>query len=159
MNLFLILFLTISACNIDKPTQFSEAALEDNFITWEGESVKLRNILEMHRGKTILIDVWASWCKDCIRGIPKLKELQDEYPDAVYLFLSLDRNMASWKKGVEKYQLRGEHYFMQSGWNGPFGEFLNLNWIPRYLVVDKSGAIKLYKATKATNKNLKSALQ
>lgn len=159
MNLFLVLFLTISACNIDKQTQFSEAALEDNFITWEGESVKLRNILEMHRGKTILIDVWASWCKDCIRGIPKLKELQDEYPDAVYLFLSLDRNMASWKKGVEKYQLRGEHYFMQSGWNGPFGDFLNLNWIPRYLVVDKSGAIKLYKATKATNKNLKSALQ
>ena len=43
---------------------------------------------------------------------------------------------------------------MQSGWKGPFGEFLDLDWIPRYLVIDKQGNIKLFKATKAKDKNI-----
>ena len=40
---------------------------------------------------------------------------------------------------------------MQSGWKGAFGTFLDLDWIPRYMVIDKQGNIKLFKATKATD--------
>lgn len=159
MNLFLILLLTFYSCNTDIPTEFSEAALKDSFITLEGESVKFKSILQKHKGQTILIDVWASWCRDCVKGMPKVKDIQKAHPNTVYLFLSLDKNIASWKKGIERHQVKGEHYYMQSGWDGAFGDFLNLNWIPRYMVVDKFGKIKLYKATKATDKNLKIALQ
>ena len=154
MNYFLVILLSFFSCNTEKPTQFSEEALNDTFITLQGENIQFKDILSKHKGQTILIDVWASWCRDCVKGMPKVKEIQKENSDVVYLFLSLDKNISSWKKGIDKHQVKGEHYYMQSGWKGPFGEFLDLDWIPRYLVIDKQGNIKLYKATKATDKNI-----
>ncbi len=159
MNYFLVILITFFSCNTEKPTQFSEEALNDTFITLQGESIQFKDILNKHKGQTILIDVWASWCRDCIKGMPKVKSIQEENPDVVYLFLSLDKNLNSWKKGIEKHQVKGEHYYMKSGWKGPFGDFLNLSWIPRYLVVDKEGNIKLYKAIKATDKNILKSLK
>ena len=158
MNYFLIILLTFFSCNTEKPTQFSEEALNDTFISLQGGNIQFKDILNKHKGQTILIDVWASWCRDCIKGMPKVKKIQEENPDVVYLFLSLDKNLKSWKKGIDKHQVKGEHYYMKSGWNGPFGEFLDLDWIPRYLVVDKQGNIKLYKATKATDKDITNSI-
>lgn len=143
----------------ETPTQFSEEALQDTFITLDGESISFASILKKYEGKTIFIEVWASWCKDCLEGMPKVKELQQQNKDVVYLFLSLDKSIESWKKGIKKYEVQGEHYFMQSGWKGNFGKFLNLDWIPRYLVVDQNQNIILYKATKATDENIKKALK
>ncbi len=159
MNYILVILLTFFSCNTEKPTQFSEEALNDTFITLQGENIQFKDILNKHKGQTILIDVWASWCRDCIKGMPKIKNIQEENPDVVYLFLSLDKNINSWKKGIDKYQVKGEHYYMQSGWKGSFGEFLDLDWIPRYMVVDKQGDIKLYKAIKATDNNIIKSLR
>jgi thiol-disulfide isomerase/thioredoxin len=107
----------------------------------------------------VLIDVWASWCKDCIVGLPNLKKFQKENPEVVYLFLSLDRNIKSWKRGIDRFGIEGEHYFMQEGKKGSFGDFLNLWWIPRYVVVNETGEITLFKATKITDKNIVEALK
>ena len=148
------------ACQAQEaPTKFSEQALNDTFITLEGESLTFSSILKKYEGKTILIDVWASWCKDCLKSLPNLKKLQEQDNETVYLFLSLDKSIDGWKKGIKKYDVQGEHYYMQSGWKGDFGDFLDLDWIPRYLVVDKAQNISLYKAVKATDKNLIEALQ
>ena len=154
MNIIFVLILSFFSCSTEKPTQFSQEALNDTFISLQGESIQFQDILNKHKGETVLIDVWASWCRDCVKGMPKVQEIQKENPDVIFLFLSLDKNINSWKKGIDKHQVKGEHYFMQSGWKGPFGEFLDLDWIPRYLVIDKQGNIKLFKATKAKDKNI-----
>ena len=52
--------------------------------------------------RDILIDVWASWCKDCIKSLPKLKELQSSYPNLDYIFLSLDKSQKAWRRGIER---------------------------------------------------------
>jgi len=159
MNYILILLLSIFSCNTEVPTQFSEAALNDTFITLEGNNIAFKDILENNKGKTIVIDVWASWCKDCIKGMPKVKALQLDYKDAVYVFLSLDRSQEAWKKGIKRYHVDGEHYFMQSGWKGAFGDFVNLDWIPRYMVINKAGNIELFKAIKADDDKLIQAIK
>ncbi|WP_116524600.1 TlpA family protein disulfide reductase [Seonamhaeicola aphaedonensis] len=159
MNYLLVLLINFFSCNVEKPTRFSEEALNDTFITLGGDEVSFDLILEKHKGKTIVIDVWASWCGDCLRGMPKVKELQAKYKDVVYVFLSLDRGRESWKRGIEKYNVQGDHYFMQSGWKGPFGNFLNLDWIPRYLVVNEASEIVVYKVIEANDKKLIKALK
>lgn len=159
VNYLLILLLSIFSCNTEVPTQFSEEALNDTFITPQGESVAFKDILEVYKGKTIVIDIWASWCGDCIKGMPKVKALQKDYKDVVYVFLSLDRSQGAWKRGIKKYNVKGAHYFMQSGWKGAFGNFVNLNWIPRYMVINKQGNIELFKAVKADNDKLIEALK
>ena len=151
--------MIVFSCNAQRPTTFSEDALNDTFITLDDETVTFKNILETHKNTTVVIDIWASWCKDCIGGMPKVKALQKEHENVTYIFLSLDKNQKAWKRGIEKYNIIGEHYFMQSGWKGPFGTFVDLDWIPRYMVVDKQGNIKLFKAVEADDKNIKDILK
>jgi len=43
--------------------------------------------------------------------------------------------------------------------NGDLVDFLNLHWIPRYIVVDEKGSISLFKATKITDDDLLTALK
>ena len=150
---------TLLNCQSDKITVFSEAALNDKFITIDENVVPFSAILEQHKGQTIFIDVWASWCKDCRKSLPKVKELKQEFPEMSFVFLSLDKSLGAWKKGIQTYNLQGDHYFMQSGWKGAMGTFLDLDWIPRYLIIDPDGKIVVYKAIKTKDKNLRKYLK
>ncbi|WP_242203719.1 TlpA family protein disulfide reductase [Aestuariivivens insulae] len=160
MNYLLVLLISIFSCNIDKaPKHFSEGALNDTFTTLQGESIDFKTILEKHKGKTIVIDIWASWCRDCIIGMPKVKELQSKHKDVVFVFLSLDRGVVAWKRGIEKYKVKGEHYYMPSGKKCPFADFVKIDWIPRYMVINKAGKIELFNAIKADDNKLVKALK
>lgn len=154
-----LISLFLVGCAFETPTEFSEKALNDVFITLENDSIQFKDIIAKHNGKKVLIDIWASWCKDCIVGLPRVKQLQKEFPEVTFLFLSLDKDVASWKRGIERFDIKGEHYFMQSGWDGDFGDFLGLNWIPRYLVVNENGFVDLFKSTKVTDPKIVNALK
>ena len=151
--------LLILNCKAQEPlTEFPEDALNDTFVTLNGENIIFKDILEKYKGQTILIDIWASWCGDCLIGMPKVKALQLEHRELVYLFLSADRSVESWKKGIRKYQVIGEHYYMPKGMKSVFSKSIDLNWIPRYLVVNPDGSIKLFRAIKADDSELLKAL-
>ena len=159
MKYLLVLLIGFLSCTKDAPVKFSEAALNDTFVSLEGESVVFRDVLKAHKGKTIVIDIWASWCGDCIKGLPKVKALQKANPGAVYIFLSLDRGQEAWKRGIKKYDVQGEHYYLPNGKKSAFGDFVNIDWIPRYMVVDPKGNIKLFKAVEADNNQIMEALK
>ena len=133
---------------------FSTEALNDSFVTYEGEDITFSEILESYKGKTILIDVWAAWCKDCIKGMPKVKRLQKNNEDVVFLFLSLDKTQETWKKAIDKFNIEGEHYYVPLGWKSPFCASIDLDWVPRYIIVNPEGEISLYKAIKADDEIL-----
>lgn len=158
-NYLLILSILLVSCTTRVETQFSEKALYDTFISLEGEELPFKEILEEYKGKKILIDIWATWCGDCIKGMPTIVQLQEEHKDVVFLFLSIDSNLVELKTGIEKYRVKGAHYLLPSGWNGAFGDFLDLSWIPRYLVVDKDGKIAVFNAVKANDERIVAALK
>ncbi|MDO5969994.1 TlpA disulfide reductase family protein [Flavivirga aquimarina] len=159
MNVLLILLISFFSCNTETPTKFSEKALDDTFISFEGEEIAFKNILEKHKGKTIVIDIWASWCGDCIKGMPKVKKLQSEYKDVVYVFLSLDRGESAWKRGIEKYQVKGAHYYMPKGKDCDFADFVNISWIPRYMVINEASEIVVFNVIEADDEKLIEAIK
>lgn len=158
-KILLILVIAFIGCSIEKPTQFSEKALNDKLITQSGKTNPFKEIIDQYKGKKVLIDIWASWCGDCIKGLPSVVELQKAHKDVVYLFLSLDKTPQEWKEGINKYNITGEHYLLQSGWKGDFGNFVSLDWVPRYLVIDENGKIVLFKAIHADDENVIEALK
>jgi len=153
-----ILSLSLLSCKKETPIQFSEVALQEQFITLNNEPVNFDSILEKHKGKTTLIIIWASWCRDCLGELPRIKEYQQQNNEVDYVFLSLDRSIQSWKNGISKFEIKGEHYFLPSGWNGPFIDFIDLDWVTRYMVIDPNGNIKIFKSTKINNKYLRESL-
>jgi thiol-disulfide isomerase/thioredoxin len=151
--------LCFTSCSKEIQTQLSEAVLNEDYISLEGDSVAFKDILSKHQGQQIVIDVWASWCRDCIVGLPELKALQAEKSNAVYLFLSADRNMETWKRMIEKHNIEGEHYFMPSGTKGLLGKFADIDWIPRYMIVDSEGRIELFEAIVADDPSIRKTLK
>ncbi len=152
--------LGIISCSNAQKTAFTNEALEDKMLSVDGIELSFKDILKKYEGKTVVIDVWASWCPDCVKGLPKVVELQKQFPDAVYLFLSYDKTPESWAKGIEKYAVKGEHYLILSKWkDGTFSNSIDLDWIPRYMVLNKKGLISLYKAIEADDEKLLSTIK
>jgi len=136
-------------------TSFGTEALNSKMTSVEGKEIAFKDILAQYKGKTVVIDVWASWCPDCIKGMPKVHKLQEQFPEAVYLFLSFDREDARWKEGIVKYGAKGNNYHVGTNMKqGAFAADIKLDWIPRYMVVDKQGKIALFKAIEADDAKL-----
>ncbi|RZJ97820.1 MAG: TlpA family protein disulfide reductase [Flavobacterium sp.] len=154
----LVVFSTLSCMQAQK-TSFDQVALDDVMLTAQKEDITFSEILKKYEGKTVVIDVWASWCPDCIKGLPKVKELQKNNPDVVFLFISMDKTFENWIVGIEKHLIFGEHYMAKDGMKGVFGQSIDLDWIPRYMIVDPNGKIVLYKAVEADDTKIAEALK
>ena len=153
----LLLVITFSINAQEK--QFTVNALNDVLLTEEGVEIIFSDVLETYKGKTILIDIWAGWCSDCIKGMPKVKKLQKKNKNVVFLFLSLDKTEENWQKAIKTFKIKGEHYYLASGWKGAFCSTIDLDWIPRYIIVNPESEIVLYKAIKANDSRIESALK
>lgn len=46
--------------------------------------------LDVHHGKWILVNVWATWCSPCVAEMPELESLSRSNPDLTVLGLSVD---------------------------------------------------------------------
>jgi thiol-disulfide isomerase/thioredoxin len=140
----IIAIFTLSCGNAQDT--FSEESLSKKLITPGNKEISFKEILKKHKGKTTVIEVWASWCGDCVKAMPKVKEMQANNPNVDYLFISMDKAFDKWQAGIEKHELKGDHYWAVDGMKGEFGKSINLDWIPRYIIIDKKGNIVIYRA-------------
>lgn len=141
-----IAFATSSCTSNAQKTSFSETALSETLMTTNGGQIAFKDILKNHKGKTTVIEVWASWCGDCVKAMPKVKELQANHPEVAFTFISMDKTADKWLAGIEKHELKGDHYMANDQMKGVFGQAIDLDWIPRYIIIDKTGKIVLYRA-------------
>jgi len=58
--------------------------------------------LEKYRGKVVLLDFWATWCKPCVKSMPALQKLHEQFvaKDFSVVGISTDENG---KKAVEPF--------------------------------------------------------
>jgi len=146
-KILLLLFASASFISCSGQT-FSKAALTEKLTAFDGNTTNLGDILKKHKGKAIVIEVWASWCGDCVKAMPKLKDLQANNPNVDYVFISMDKAEDKWRAGIEKHELKGDHYWAndEKMMKGAFGTAIDLDWIPRYIIIDAKGNIVTYRA-------------
>ena len=148
MKKIILIFITFVSfsCNELQKTSFSTVALDEKLLAVDDSEISFQDILNKHKGKTIVIEVWASWCGDCVKSMPKLKTLQANHPEVDYVFISMDKTADKWKAGVAKHKIQGDHYMAKDQMKGIFGQAIDLDWIPRYIIINKDGKILLYRA-------------
>lgn len=153
--------MTSVSCGNAQKKEFSKDALKGKLTDTESKEVTFKEILKKHKGKTIVIEFWASWCSDCVKAMPKVKEMQASNPNVVYIFISLDKTFDKWKAGIEKHELAGEHYWVndEKGMKGTFGKSVDLDWIPRYMIINKKGQIELYRAIETDFEKINATLK
>ncbi|CAM1372887.1 conserved hypothetical protein [Tenacibaculum litopenaei] len=157
--LLLLSVVLFTACGIKKETSFSKEALRDVLIDTSGKSIPLETVLASNTKQKKVLVVWASWCRDCLNDSEKLTALEKEFTDVEFLYLSLDRSLKDFKVAATKYHIGAQHYWLASGWEGPLGSFLQLSWIPRYLVLDEANEIIVFNATEASSQQIAESLK
>ena len=60
------------------PVVSKDMAPDFNLRSPEGDRLNLKSMLEHG---PILLDFWATWCKPCVKAMPKLQEIYETYKD------------------------------------------------------------------------------
>lgn len=95
-----------------------------------------------YRGKTLIIDFWASWCGPCIAEIPHLKKLYENYKDKglEILSVSIDKDSKEWLKAVETIQMPWKQVLSPNA-GAELMSLYQFNMIPFIILIDKDGKI------------------
>ncbi len=111
--------------------------------TPETDNEKLLDaIIEKYKGKVIYIDFWATWCGPCGNAIKRIVPLKEEIKNdnVVFLYLTGESSPKKvWENTIP--DIRGEHYRLSNSQWEYICKHFEINTIPHYMVVDKSGKI------------------
>jgi len=124
----------------DKRTlRLGEMAPDFTMASNEGNSLTLSSF----RGKVVLIDFWASWCKPCRSENPKVVSIYNKYKDKGFdiIGVSLDKDKESWLKAIEDDGLEWNHVSDLKYWNNEAARLYKVKSIPHTVLLDKNGKI------------------
>lgn len=106
----------------------------------EGKTRRLSDL----RGKVVLIDFWASWCRPCRAENPNVVRLYGEYhPKGLEIFsVSLDNNRDAWLNAIKSDGLSWPNHVSDlRGWSSAGGRLYGISSIPATVLVDREGKI------------------
>ncbi|MEO1438624.1 MAG: TlpA family protein disulfide reductase, partial [Bacteroidota bacterium] len=98
------------------------------------------------KGKVVLVDFWASWCRPCRITNPQLVKLYDKYKGQGFTVysVSLDNpgQKARWEKAIADDQLSWPYHVSDlKGWRCEPAQVYGVRSIPYTLLLDREGKI------------------
>ncbi len=114
---------------------FALASLNDPEVMVSDESL---------RGKTVLLDFWATWCAPCIAELPMLTELHEQYRDRGFTIVSLSfddepEEVAAFRE--DRFAMPWEHVFIEGGFESELAKEFGVVGIPKPILIGPDGTI------------------
>jgi peroxiredoxin len=100
--------------------------------------------LQAMKGKVVLVDFWASWCRPCRENNPALVELHRKFKDKDFeiLGVSIDKSKADWMRAIRNDGLTWKQVLDPGGWDAQSTANYGVEAIPASFLIDKAGVIR-----------------
>ncbi len=106
-----------------------------------GGNLKLAEL----RGKVVLVDFWATWCEPCIKELPELEKLQQQFAarDVVIVGISLDKERKNALELASSLKLK---FKLLHDPEGKVAEAYDPPKMPSSYVIDRDGVVRFVNA-------------
>lgn len=99
---------------------------------------------ESLRGKTVLLDFWATWCPPCVEEIPELARVYDKFKRHNFEIVSLSFDKTA--QHVRRFRAKHHpmpwlHAMVERGFGDYVSEVFGVQNIPRQILLDPEGRI------------------
>lgn len=123
-------------------SQQGMAAYNFSGLDLNGKTFQLSDFL----GKYVVIDVWATWCGACINQRPFFTEVAKKFQtnkDIQFVAISVDSSIKEWQNYLTKNGNTANiiDINVKDGMKTEFGNQYSINFIPKYILIDKEGKI------------------
>lgn len=114
--------------------------LQENPAVGDGELFEA--MIHRFKGKAIFVDFWATWCAPCQEGIKKMKGVKEDLQgkDIVFVYITGETSPLKTYENMIP-DIKGQHFRLsQKSWEY-LCNYFQIDGIPRYILIDKSGKI------------------
>lgn len=122
-------------------TQSHKASPQFDYENQKGGKTSLESL----KGKYVYIDVWATWCAPCLKEVPSLKKVEEQYQGKNIQFVSISvdniKDRQKWSNLVNTKQLGGIQLLADMDFNSEFIKAYEIKEIPRFILIDPNGNI------------------
>lgn len=125
--------------DISRNTAIGAIAPDFSQMDTTNQLVKLSSL----RGRYVLVDFWASWCKPCRVENPRLVKTYQAFKDRNFTVIgvSLDNNRKSWVRAINKDQLTWTHVSDLKFWRNAVALQYGVKTVPQNYLLDPDGKI------------------